>query len=161
MSTSVKFKLVSRNFYGLLSISVLFTSLNFDPVNVLDGSPLSHPDHVYDARDGLSSHLPDPVDDASCKTLSLPDHAYDDPSSPLTDHVHNDNSPSSHLPDQVDDASCNTHSGEVGDSAVDSEDRSPDRRITDVLAQIHGEDDIEEFGDATQNGYETANEEVV
>ncbi|KAJ8574031.1 hypothetical protein K7X08_010542 [Anisodus acutangulus] len=65
------------------------------------------------------------------------------------------------FPDQVDDASCKTFSGEVVDSAVDSEDRSPDERITDVLSHIHGEDDIEEFGDAAQNGYETANEEVV
>ncbi|KAJ8538314.1 hypothetical protein K7X08_014854 [Anisodus acutangulus] len=35
------------------------------------------------------------------------------------------------------------------------------KKITDVLAQIYGEDDIEEFGDAAQNGYETANEKVV
>ncbi|KAJ8570903.1 hypothetical protein K7X08_037875 [Anisodus acutangulus] len=50
---------------------------------------------------------------------------------------------------------------EVVDYAVASEDRSPNGKITDVLAQIIGEDDIEEFGDASQNGYETANEEVV
>ncbi|KAJ8542763.1 hypothetical protein K7X08_005286 [Anisodus acutangulus] len=78
--------------------------------------------------------------------------------------------PSSHLSDQVANSSCKTLSltdhthtlpGEVVDSVVDSEDRSPDERITDVLPQIHGEDDIEEFGDAAQNGYETSNEEVV
>ncbi|KAJ8573869.1 hypothetical protein K7X08_010380 [Anisodus acutangulus] len=45
--------------------------------------------------------------------------------------------------------------------AIDSEDRSPDGRIIDVLAQIHDEDDIEEFRDDAQNAYETANEEVV
>ncbi|KAJ8532922.1 hypothetical protein K7X08_015811 [Anisodus acutangulus] len=85
-------------------------------VNALDGSPLSHPDHV--------------------------DDAHDVPSSPLSDQ----------LQDLL---------GEVDDSAIDSEDRSPNGRITDVLAQIHGEDGIGEFGDATQNGYETANEEVI
>ncbi|KAJ8541802.1 hypothetical protein K7X08_002618 [Anisodus acutangulus] len=126
MSTSVTFKLVSRNLYGVLSISVLFTSVNFDPVNALDGSPLSHPDYVDDAHDGLSSPFPDQVDDAKCKIL------------PLTDlvHVHNDDGPSIHLPDPVDNASCKTLPSEVVDSAVDSGDRSPDGRITDVLAQI-------------------------
>ncbi|KAJ8550936.1 hypothetical protein K7X08_000306 [Anisodus acutangulus] len=62
---------------------------------------------------------------------------------------------------KVDDASCKTLSGEVADSTVDSEDRSPDGRIIDVLAQQHDEDAIKEFGDAAKNGYETANEEVV
>ncbi|KAJ8569797.1 hypothetical protein K7X08_006374 [Anisodus acutangulus] len=76
-------------------------------------------------------------------------------------HVYNDDGPSSILPDQVDDVSCKTLPSEVVDSTVDSEDRAPDGRIIDVLAQIHGEDDVEEFGDAAQNGYETANKEVV
>ncbi|KAJ8539620.1 hypothetical protein K7X08_013872 [Anisodus acutangulus] len=146
----IKGKLVSRKLYDILSIYVLFTSVNFDPMNALDGSPLSHPDHVDDVHDGPSH---DQVDDASCKTLPLPDPAHDGPSNPLTDHVHNDDGPSSPLPDQVDDVSCKTLPGEVVDSAVDSEDRSPDEIINDVLAQIHGKDDIEEFGDAAQNGY--------
>ncbi|KAJ8539208.1 hypothetical protein K7X08_013460 [Anisodus acutangulus] len=168
MSTSVTFKLVSRNCYGLLSISVLFTSVNFDPVNALDGSPLSHPDHGNDVHDGPSSALPDQVVDASCKTLSLTDPAHvhndDGPSNALPDQV-NDVScktlPSSHLHVQVDDASCKTLSGDVVDSVVDSEDRSPDGRISDVLAKIHVDYDIEEFGDTAQNGYEIVNEEVV
>ncbi|KAJ8528553.1 hypothetical protein K7X08_022245 [Anisodus acutangulus] len=105
--------------------------------------------------------LPDQVDDASCKAFPLPDPTHDGPSSPLTDHVHSDDGPSSPLPDQVDDASCKTFLGEVTDSTVASEDRSPNGGITNVLAQIRGEDDIEEFGDAAQNGYDTANEEVI
>ncbi|KAJ8532940.1 hypothetical protein K7X08_015829 [Anisodus acutangulus] len=168
MSTFVTFKLVSRNCYGLLSISVLFTSVNFELVNDLDGSPLRHPDHVNDAHDGPSSSLPNQVADASCKTLPLTDpphvHNDDGPSSSLPDQVDDVSCktlPSSPLPVQVDDVSCNSLPGEVVDSAVDSEDRSPDGRIIDVLAQIHGEDDIEKFGDTAQNGYETANEEVV
>ncbi|KAJ8533850.1 hypothetical protein K7X08_007174 [Anisodus acutangulus] len=143
MSTSVTFKLVSRNVYGLLSISVLFTSVNFDPVNTLDDSPLSDPDLVTNG-DGSSSRFYDQVDDPA--------------------HVHNDNGPSSPLPDQVDNASCKTLSltdpapngdvvGVVVDSVVAIEYRSPDGRIIDVLAHINGEDDIEEFGDAAQNGY--------
>ncbi|KAJ8532118.1 hypothetical protein K7X08_012041 [Anisodus acutangulus] len=137
-------------------------------MNALDGSPLSHHNHVDDAHNGPPSPLLDQVVDASCKILSLTDPT----------HVHNDDDPSSHLPDQVDDASCKTLPssslpvqvndasckilpGEVVDSAVDSEDRSPDGRITDVLAQIHGEYDIKEFGDVAQNSYETANEKVV
>ncbi|KAJ8531291.1 hypothetical protein K7X08_026725 [Anisodus acutangulus] len=147
ISIAMTFKLVNRNLCGLLSISVLFTFVNFDLVNALDGSPLSHPDHV---DDGPSSLLPDQVDDASCKTLHLIDPT----------HVYNDDGSSNPLPDQVDDASCKTLPGEVADSVIDSEDRSPDERITDVLAKIHDEDDIEEFGDAAQNGYETANEVV-
>ncbi|KAJ8529256.1 hypothetical protein K7X08_036091 [Anisodus acutangulus] len=133
-----------------------------------DVFPLSHSVHVDDVHDGSSSPLPDQVADASYKTISLTDHA----------HVHNDDGPSSHLPDQVEDASyktlpssplhvqvnnasCKTLPDEVTDSAVDNEDRSPDGRIIDVLAHIHGEYDIEVFGDAAQNDYETANEEVV
>ncbi|KAJ8555558.1 hypothetical protein K7X08_013054 [Anisodus acutangulus] len=145
---------------------VMSTSVTFNEC-FFYGSPLSHLDHVDDAHDGPSSPLPDEVADASCKTLSLTDDS----------HVHNDDDPSSPLPNQVEDASCKTLSssllsvqvddarfktlfGEVVDSAVDSEDRSHDERITDVLVQIHDEDEIEEFGDAAQNGYETANEEV-
>ncbi|KAJ8531631.1 hypothetical protein K7X08_034125 [Anisodus acutangulus] len=98
-------------------------------VNALDGSHLSHPDHVTNA-DGSSSHLlvqvddsltdpshvhndhlPDQFDDSSCKTLTLTDHA----------HVHNDDVPSSPFPDQVDDANCKTVSGEISDFAVSSE----------------------------------------
>ncbi|KAJ8538257.1 hypothetical protein K7X08_014797 [Anisodus acutangulus] len=106
--------------------------------------------------------------DASCKTLSLTDlvhvHNDDNPSSPLPDQVEDASFktlPSSPFPVQVDYASFKTLPSEVVDSTVDSEDRSPDGRIIDVLAQIHSEDDIEEFGDAAQNGYEAANEEVV
>ncbi|KAJ8570968.1 hypothetical protein K7X08_037940 [Anisodus acutangulus] len=127
----------------------------------------SHPDHVDDAHDGPSTRLPDQIADASCKTLPLTDPAhvynYDGPSSHLLDQV-DDTSfktlSSSHLPIQVDVASCKTLPDEVVDSDVNSEDKSPDGRITDVLAQTHGENDIEEFGDDAQNGYETANKEV-
>ncbi|KAJ8536770.1 hypothetical protein K7X08_035171 [Anisodus acutangulus] len=101
----------------------------------LDGSHLSYPNHVDDSHDGTSSSLPDQVIDASYKTILLTDCV----------HVQNDNGFSSHFPDQVDDARY----------------QPPYERITDVLAHIHGEDDIEEFGDAAQNGYETTNEEVV
>ncbi|KAJ8547611.1 hypothetical protein K7X08_011197 [Anisodus acutangulus] len=167
MSTSVTFKLVSRNCYCLLSIYVLFTYVNFEPMNVLDCSPLSHPDHVDDAHCGPSSPLPDEVVDVSCNTLPFIDYVHvhndDDPSSPLPDQVEDascNTLPSSPLPVQVDDARCKILSGKVADSVVDSKDRSPDERIIDVLAQIHGEDAIEEFGDAAQNGYETGNEKV-
>ncbi|KAJ8543211.1 hypothetical protein K7X08_005734 [Anisodus acutangulus] len=142
-------------------------ALKREIVNAFYGSSLSHPNHVDDAHDGSSSHLPDQVTDANCKTLLLTDPAHvhndDSPSSPLLDQVDDASFmtlPSSPLHVQVDDASCKTLPGEVDDSVVDSEDRSPDRRITDVLAHIYGEDDIEEFGDATQNDYETTNEEV-
>ncbi|KAJ8558194.1 hypothetical protein K7X08_004960 [Anisodus acutangulus] len=110
-------------------------------VNAFDGSPLSHPDHVDDAHDGPSSPLPNQIVNGSCKTLPLIDLA----------HVHNDDGSSSPLPDQikdascktlpsnplhvqVDDASCNTLPVEVVDWVVDSEDQSPNERITDVLA---------------------------
>ncbi|KAJ8559322.1 hypothetical protein K7X08_003380 [Anisodus acutangulus] len=145
--------------------ALYFVNAKKTKVNALDDSPLSHPDN---ADDGPSNPLPDEVVDASCKTLPLIDLAHvhndDGPSSPLSDQVEDASCktlPSSPLPIQVDDFSCKTLRGEVDDSAVDSEDRSPDERITDVLAQIHGKDDIEEFGDAAQNDYETANEEVV
>ncbi|KAJ8568099.1 hypothetical protein K7X08_020821 [Anisodus acutangulus] len=145
-----------------------FANAKKTKLNALDVSSLSHSDHIDDAHDGPSSPLHDQLADASCKTLSFNDHA----------HVHNDDDPFSHLPNQVDDASCKTLSsspllvqvddasyktlpGDVVDSTVDSENRSLDERIADVLAQIHGEDDIEEFGDAAQNVSETSNEEVV
>ncbi|KAJ8547736.1 hypothetical protein K7X08_011322 [Anisodus acutangulus] len=128
-----------------------FANAKKTKVNALNGSLLSHPDHVDDAHDAPSSPLPYQFVDTSCKTLHLTDLA----------HVHNDDDPSSSLHVQADDASCKTLLGEVVDSVVDCDDRSPDGRITDVLAQIHSEDDIKEFGDAAQNGYETANEEVV
>ncbi|KAJ8532072.1 hypothetical protein K7X08_011995 [Anisodus acutangulus] len=126
-------------------------------VNSFDSSPLSDPTHVTNV-DGSSSYFPDQVDD------------------PLTDlaYVHNNDGPSCMLPDQVDHPSCKTlplidpdHvpngdvAGEVTDSVVASEYRSPDERITDVLAQLNSEDDIEEVGDVAQNDNETANEEVV
>ncbi|KAJ8537255.1 hypothetical protein K7X08_035656 [Anisodus acutangulus] len=91
-------------------------------VNALDGSLLSHPDHVDDAHNVSFSPFTDQVDDGSCKTLPLTDPA----------HAHNDDDPSSPLPDKVDDASCKTLPGEVVNSAVYSEHRSPDGRITDV-----------------------------
>ncbi|KAJ8535627.1 hypothetical protein K7X08_023347 [Anisodus acutangulus] len=87
------------------------------------------------AFDGPYNLLLDQVVDASYKTISLTDPT----------HVHNDDGPSSPLLDQVDDASFKPLHGEVVDSGVDSEDRSPNGRITDVLAHIHGEDDIEKF----------------
>ncbi|KAJ8551058.1 hypothetical protein K7X08_000428 [Anisodus acutangulus] len=139
-----------------------FTDAKRTKVNALDGSPLNHPDYVDDAYDSSSSILPDQVDDASCKTFPLTDHVHvhnddgpfsllsdqcdDGPSSLLSDQY--DDGPYSLLSDQCDDASCKTLPGEVADFVVDSEDRSLDERITDVLAQIHGEDDIKEFGDA-------------
>ncbi|KAJ8532091.1 hypothetical protein K7X08_012014 [Anisodus acutangulus] len=91
-------------------------------------------DHDEDQIQVQDQDLGGIVDDASCKTL------------PWTDHVHVPNS---------------DFAGEVIDSAIGSEDRSPNGKIIDVLAQINGEDDIEEFEYAAQNGYETANEEVV
>ncbi|KAJ8531036.1 hypothetical protein K7X08_025767 [Anisodus acutangulus] len=116
------------------------------------GSHLSHPDYVDDVHDGPSISFPDEVVDAVCKTLPLTKsarvHNDDDPSSHFPDQVEDVSCktlPSSHLHVQVDDASCKTLPGEVADSAVDSEDRSSDERITDVLAQIHDGDDIEEF----------------
>ncbi|KAJ8570753.1 hypothetical protein K7X08_037725 [Anisodus acutangulus] len=78
-----------------------------------------------------------------------------------TNSIEKDKSKSKKFVRKVDDASCNSLPGEVDDSTIDSEDRSLNGRITDVLASIHGEDDIEEFGDAAQNGYATVNEEVV
>ncbi|KAJ8562971.1 hypothetical protein K7X08_031423 [Anisodus acutangulus] len=117
-----------------------FVNTKKTKVNALDGSPLSHPAYVHN-DDGPSSPL---VDDSSCKTLPLIDLV----------HVHDDDDDySSPLPDQVDNASCKTLPGEVADSTIDSDDRSPDERITDVLAQIHGNDDIEKFRDAAKNGY--------
>ncbi|KAJ8528962.1 hypothetical protein K7X08_035797 [Anisodus acutangulus] len=133
MSTSVTFKLVSRDFYGLLSIYVLFDSVNFDLVNALDGSPLSDPSHVTNV-DGSFSRFPDQIDDPSCMTLPL-----NDPAHVLIGNV----------------------VGEEVDSVMANEDQSPDGRIIDVLAQLNGKDDIEEIRDVAQNENETANEEVV
>ncbi|KAJ8547496.1 hypothetical protein K7X08_011082 [Anisodus acutangulus] len=137
-----------RSSRKMIRKALQFPNAKKTKVNTLDGYPLSHPDHIDDAHDGPSSPLPNQVDDESCKTLLLPDPAHDVPSSPLTGHVHNNDGHSSPLPDQVDDASCKTLSGDVADSVVDNDDR-----ITDVLAHIHDKYDIEEFGDAAQNGY--------
>ncbi|KAJ8534556.1 hypothetical protein K7X08_016284 [Anisodus acutangulus] len=151
MSTSVIFKLVSRNRYGLLSISVLFTSINFDPVNALDGSPLSHPDYIDDAHDGPSSTLPDQVADTSARLflrLILPMSTMMMALLVL-------------CMIKMMMLIARLFLMRLLTLLLIVKIDRPNGRITDVLTYIHGEDDIEEFVDAAQNGYEIVNEEVV
>ncbi|KAJ8549908.1 hypothetical protein K7X08_033615 [Anisodus acutangulus] len=131
-------------------------------MNVIVGSPLSDPANVHngDGNVVVGSPLSDPAipnsDGSSNPLLHVDDHNCNVVArSPLSDsaNVLNIDGSSNSLPDHV--------TGEVADFAVASEDRSPDGRINDVLSEITGEVGNEEVRDVGQNGYETANKEVI